>query len=467
MKTAVIRNTWLEDYGCRLDCQPYLGGALETKILLEKLPLRKDKLHALTTGFDGGIFNGPKFPRTYVDDPQYGVPFLGSSSMLQADLANLPLLSKKQANTRLLRHLEIQPGMSLISCSGTIGNMVYARNDMAGIWSSQHTLKVLPDSSRIPSGYVFAYLSSKFGIPLVVSGTYGSIIQSIGPEHIRDLPVPRLDSSSERNIHDLIADAADLRAVAAAKINEVTEALHAFLDLPKLPTTNVRGFGINTISSSHLNDRLDATYHSLAAYSAERALSACTVPVYRLSEVTERLFKPPMFKRLWVKSSSEGAQFVSGNDAYNYQATEKRYVSYRTPKFSEFIVHKGWLVFQAAGQIYGLFARPLFVHGWLDGLFIADDMYRIVPKEPEDGAYLFAFFRTDVGQVLIKRESAGNSIPRVWDPQMNQLRVPWPEKKDRHEFGRSIMAAHDKITKALQNENLAIELVEKGIEQNV
>lgn len=132
----------MEGYGYRLDCSPYLGGALETKILLEKLPLRKDPLHTLTKGFDGGIYNGPQFVRNYVESAEHGVPFMTGSSMQLADLSNLPMLSRRDAHGTKLRHLELQPGMVLISCSGTIGKMAYARQDMKGIWSSQDVLKI-------------------------------------------------------------------------------------------------------------------------------------------------------------------------------------------------------------------------------------------------------------------------------------------------------------------------------------
>ena len=466
MKQAVIRSTWMEGYGYRLDCSPYLGGALETKVLLEKLPLRKDPLHTLTAGFDGGIYNGPKFSRTWVDSPEYGVPFVGSSAMMYADLSDLPLLSKTQAQGRQLRHLELQPGMSLISCSGTIGKMVYARPDMAGIWSSQHILKVVADPKKIRSGYLYAYLNSKFGVPLIVSGTYGSIIQSLGPVNIKDLPVPRLGDALEHQIHALVEEAAELRSKAAAAIAATTNALHSFLHLPELKHKGVRGAGVTSIQSSCLNYRLDATYHSPAAVEADAAVEKCSAPSRRLADVTKRLFKPPMFKRLRVDDPQSGAQFVSGIDAYKFKSEDVRYVSYRTPNFDEFILHKGWLIFQAAGQIYGLFARPLFVQGWLEGLFCADDMYRVVPHEPEDGAYLFAFFRTKVGEVLIKRQSAGNSIPRVWDPQMNQVVVPWPDRKDRQQFGAEIIAAHEMQFRALKKEESAVHLVETSIEKH-
>ncbi len=75
----------------------------------------------------------------------------------------------------------------MITCSGTIGRMTYVRPDMDGIWSSQDVLKVVPNPECIPPGYLYAFLSSRYGVPLVVSGTYGAIIQHIEPEHIADL----------------------------------------------------------------------------------------------------------------------------------------------------------------------------------------------------------------------------------------------------------------------------------------
>jgi len=98
--------------------------------------------------------------------------------------------------------------MTIISCSGTIGRMAYVREDMAVVWSSQDVMKVVPDAEKIPPGYLYTYLSSKFGVPLVVGGTYGAIIQHIEPEHIADLPVPRLGKKIETMAHELIDEAA-------------------------------------------------------------------------------------------------------------------------------------------------------------------------------------------------------------------------------------------------------------------
>ena len=88
--------------------------------------------------------------------------------------------------------------------------MVYTRPDMEGMWSSQDILKVVPDSDKVFPGYLYAYLSSRFGMPLVVSETYGAIIQHIEPYHIANLPVPRLGEDIEEQVHHNIVEAARL-----------------------------------------------------------------------------------------------------------------------------------------------------------------------------------------------------------------------------------------------------------------
>ena len=88
----VVRSSWLNEGGRRLDCNPYMSGALEARDALRAISVPKDHLRSITTGFAGGIFNGPQFSRQWVDEPEFGVPFLSNSDMSSADLSTLPLL---------------------------------------------------------------------------------------------------------------------------------------------------------------------------------------------------------------------------------------------------------------------------------------------------------------------------------------------------------------------------------------
>ena len=90
-------SAWIEREGRRPDCGPYLSGALEAGMRLEGLAGSCVELRSLTHGHKGGICNGPRFPRSYVADPDRGVPFLTGSSMLHADFTHADLLKKTDA----------------------------------------------------------------------------------------------------------------------------------------------------------------------------------------------------------------------------------------------------------------------------------------------------------------------------------------------------------------------------------
>jgi len=55
-QVKTIPSTWLENNGRRLDCGPYMSGAIEARELLKNHP--NECLKELTTGHNGGIFNG-------------------------------------------------------------------------------------------------------------------------------------------------------------------------------------------------------------------------------------------------------------------------------------------------------------------------------------------------------------------------------------------------------------------------
>lgn len=465
MKNAVIRSSWMDNYGYRLDCSPYLGGALETKILLEKLPLHRDKLQTLTSGFDGGIYNGPKFSRTWVESPEYGVPFVGSSAMLQADLADLPLLSKKLAYGRQLRHLELQPGMSLISCSGTIGNMVYARCDMAGLWSSQHILKVVADPTKIPSGYLYAYLSSKFGVPLVVSGTYGSIIQSIGPNNISGLPVPRLGTTLEHKIHNLIEQAADLRVKASEQFHIAISELEQRAGLPsaeelrRLPHDPVV-----VVRNSGLQERLDTNFHRSYHYNALQPYLTHRLKGRTVESLASSIVEPTRFKRIEHRNEEYGVPFFGTGSLGDIDPQPL----YRIAPFAEidqYRVDERTVLIPRSGQIYGIIGRAFQPIGLVLSSAVTEDAIRVTCETPEEAGYIFLALRCECGLRQLKSRCFGGSIPHLDVTHIGRVLVPDLEPKVRRRLGELAGNIIRLRTQAINNEARARKTVEIAIEE--
>ncbi len=464
MKTKTVPSKWMMREGLRLDVGPYLSGALEARVRLEELTARKERLENVTTGYNGGIYNGPQFSRKWVTDPRYGVPFVGSSSMQMADLSHLPLLQKKYAKSTKLAYLELKPGMTLISCLGTIGRMVYVRPDMEGIWSSQDIMKVVPDPDKIPPGYLYAYLSSKFGVPLVISGTYGAIIQHIEPHHIADLPVPRLGEALEQEVHELVEEAARARTKARELFREADEKLHQLLNIPlATQATKDSSPPIAHVAASLLQSRADAYYYSPANTEAR---SAWNKPASRreLQEVAS-VFIPGIFKRRYADDPAHGFPYITGADVFQLAPTSDRYLMKSVANQYQLIIRNGMILVQETGQLGGLIGRSILAGEYLDGFACTNNMVRVTPNDVSDAGYLYTLLSSEHGVRLISRESAGSSIPHIEVGRVRRIQVPWPNSAVRTSIGSPSVTATALRDRACELDVQAREILETAIEE--
>ena len=458
-----VMSSWIEDNALRLDSAPYLSGAMEARILLDRLRVEKVPLHQLTKGHNGGIYNGPQFVRNYVDDPAHGVPFLTSSSMLLADLSTAGLLRKKDAESPKLNYLRLREGMTLISCSGTIGRMVYARPAMEGMWSSQDILKVVPDPNKILPGYLFAYLSSRFGVPLVVFGTYGAIIQHIEPHHIAALPVPRLGESIERKINDLIVSAAHKRSNAALKRKHSIKVLYKHFELNShFDENKPHGFSSFSVSSTRLS-RLDAFTFSPNSLDAYEELIKCSDRKSHLYEVAN-VFTPGIFKRQYVDDPNFGYPYFSGSELFQVSPNVRGYLNKKSQGIENYIVKKDWLLIQDAGQVGGLIGRLIRIQPFAHNSAVSNHLMRIVPKNHEDSGYLFTVLSSPHGYRSVVRHAFGTSIPQLDPSHVRDIIIPWPESKIRQEISESTFESWKLFDQAEEEEKLAIAMVDQAIE---
>jgi type I restriction enzyme S subunit len=461
MKVDKIPSAWLQSEGRRLDCGPYMSGARKARLRLDSMKAPKMALKTVTLGGLDGLVNAGRFKRLWVDKPAYGSPFLSSTDILHADLSNVAYISHKAIteNPKLLIHT----GWTLITRSGTIGRMAYARPDMDGLACSEHVLRVIPDPAKIPAGFLYAYLSSKFGVPLVVEGTYGAIIQHIEPHHIAELPVPRLGDEPESRIHELIEAAACSRADATLYKREAITNLALGLGLSNLDDAGIStSFATFNVAALELS-RLDAAHYSPVCLSASKELARSSTASKILGEAA-RVFTPGIFKRQHVDDSGYGYAYFSGSELFQNGPTHRGYLSKKSPKIQEYLVEKNWLLVQDAGQIGGLIGRVVRVAPDVAGGVVSNHLMRIVPRSDEDGAYLFAVMSSPHGYRSIIRHAFGTSIPQLEPKHISGITIPWPDHGFRKHIARSVLRAWDLEDRAVSSERQAIELVENAIE---
>ena len=470
MKTKIVPSGWLKLDGRRLDCGPYVSGALEARVLLDSLSAIKEPLFELCSRGKAGIYHAGRETRRWVTDPTAGVPFLGSTDILSADLAGLPLLSNAQvrANPRLLIH----HGWTLITRTGTIGRMAYCRPDMDGLACSEHVMRVVPDPDRVPPGYLYAYLASRYGVPQVTGSTYGSIIQSIEPQHIVDLPVPRLGEQLERHVHGLVERAATFRVQSSHLLEDAKRKVSQLWGVdPDRRFRAVTHPDIRIVRASGLRrtSRFDAFFYGSAATASDETLAEISrrLPVKKIgdAEVSVEVFETTRFGRVSVEDERFGVAFLSISDMMRGDPKAESFISRKQALAVRAVVNAGWLILPRVGQLQGVFGTVSYVARHLDGVAVSDNNVRIVPVGADEGAYLWAALSTDLLYQQIVRRACGASIPYIDAKRIADIPVPWPSREQRLSVAEGVKEAMELRSRASKCEADAVAEVETAIKR--
>jgi hypothetical protein len=450
-----VRSGWFADQGLRLDAAPYLSGAYEARKLLERLP-KTQQLAEVTQR----IFHAGRPTRQWVTDPDRGVPFFSSTDILEADYSYLPFISKKQIEQNPA--LQIHKGYILITRSGTVGRTAYCRRDADGYAASEHILRVIADESQIASGYLYAFLRSTYGIPIITSQAAGSIIQHIEPHHLVDLPVPRLGSDIELRIHDLIEGAAELRAKYQEGVTAATRDLFTSAGLPELADyawhkqPRDLGFYVNSIDSITLRA---FNFSPRTRYLIQ---SLMRIPHRTLGDICTKgqLSRGDRFVR--VDGDPDRGFRLIGQRQAPWLRPEGRWVVLE-PAVGRAVQAPDECVLVASQGTLGeneVFCRATFVTGsWQRKFVFSEHFLRVVSGEPSfPGSYLFAFLRSEVAFRILRSMSAGSKQQDIHEVLRQRIPVPECTPADRERIAETVRQAYRMRDEAdvLEDEALAI-----------
>ena len=465
MKIKVIQSSWMAGNGYRLDTNPYLGGALEAKVLLEALALPKQFIRNLVSPEYGGIYFAGRASVQWVESSDLGVPFLRGKDIQLADLSESPFISKQQVkeNPSFL----IKKGMTLITRSGTIGKTGYVRADMDGMATSD-PLRVVPDPQKIAPGYLYAYLSSKFGVPLVASGASGAIIQHLDPNDIADIPVPRLGDALEHEIHTLVEQAAELRCASSEQIKAAREEVLNFIGQPPTPPIGKRhrDWAGHAISSTFLTKvgRLDSLFYNPTATELDEWIASHPAGFDELGDLADAFDVPP-FKHIYV-GPDEGVGFFTSADIFLMDKKPDKYLSRRQTKgLEKYLLETGWVLLARSGSLGGNIAKPQFADSVMSGATASDHVIRIAPKTDRVSAgYLYTYLSLrELGYPIILRTATGACIPALWPLYLNKLRVVRPTTELNQKIDQKVREAFEMRVQATKLDDQARDALEEAL----
>lgn len=381
MKIGHIHRMSMNPCGLRFDSSYHLSDGVTVKrdIAASPYPLM------LIGKAAERIFIGGRARRVYVKDRNHGIPFLSSSDILQADLENVKLASKKY--TPNIEEMTLQKGWTLITRSGTIGNCAFANAKHAQKLASEDVIRLVPNNI-LKQGYIYAYLASKPGYSLLTQGTFGAVIQHIEPAFVASLPIPVLPEAFQQEVDNLIQESARLR-------EEATDALDKAISYFN------QEYPIKDRTSVCYTKKLKSLELGFAAYNnnieVDGFIAKYDSNSLKIADITSSVFAPPLFKHIYL-SQDNGYPFMTGSELTKFNMRYYRWLSPRGVKnIKDYVVKKGTLLLYKSGTTDGGILGNVFIADKkLDGCCLSDHVIRIVFNDDKMAYWAFAFLRSMV-----------------------------------------------------------------------
>lgn len=150
-----------------------------------------------------------RFKRVYVDEG-YGRVLIGGKQLSELDPSSKKYLSTAK-HDKMLKKLEVHEGTTLITRSGTIGKIAIVPKHWEHYIPSDHIIRVIPANKDI-AGYLNIFLASDYGKALITRFTYGSVVDEIDDNHVRQIAIPLLKNHEvQKRINDLALAANEKR----------------------------------------------------------------------------------------------------------------------------------------------------------------------------------------------------------------------------------------------------------------
>ncbi len=457
MKTGSVHYSVSSQNGLRFDASFHLSEGLVVKRKIASSPYEMLKIKDVTSD----IFYGNRAKRVYVSKKDHGIPFLSSSDILQADLDNVKLASKKY--TPCIEQMMLKKGWILISRSGTIGNCAFANAKHAQKLASEDVIRLVPNNI-LRGGLVYAYLASKFGYSLLTQGTFGAVIQHIEPNFVASLPIPIFPDAFQNDVDNLIQESAKLREEAGDCLHEAETIMNNFIPL-KFEKT---GFKTKSVSYSNIKDSLQLRIDPPALINngvevMDRLLSS--MESKKIGDLNVKVYRPGIFKRVYVEN---GFPYIKGGEVFFTNPFRRCvYVSRtKTPFVDEMKLKEGQILIMCAGTV-SVGKVKLITKEYEDKNCIGSQ--DIIRLESEDDLftkeYLFMYLQLPFVYDYIISMKYGSVIERIEPFHIESIPVITPSNEISKKITSIIKRYMDLSYKAFNAEEKAIKMVEEEIEK--
>jgi len=352
---------------------------------------------------------------------------------------------------------------SLVSCAGSVGNVRLITEDLKGVIGSQDIIRVVTNDSKAPFGFIYSYLASPTAHTYIQSFIYGSVVPRIEPATFSQLPVPKLPQALQLEIHNLIVRSAESRVKGNNILTLLRDEIQQFLEhkLEKFSLRNKKSSIVSILKIKQDEKRFDAPYYTGIGRSLfDAILSQEHVRVSSISEV----FLPALFGKKQLKGMpNKGNPLYKSSSMMQIKPDSDFWLSHKKlESYRKLQVKKESVLVSRTGTV----GNVLYISDRLNDVFIDDHMVRIIPNRGFSGL-IYIYLSSKFGKELIAFQKYGSVQDVINSDFIGRIPIPKSLIQDSflQRFQESVKKAHDLIDLAFRQEESAIHLIEKEIDQ--
>ena len=170
--------------------------------------------------------------------------------------------------------------------------------------------------------------------------------------------------------------------------------------------------------------RLDANAYDPAAQGVIAQMEEKGLSLRPLSELAS-VFYRPRFTRIWADDAEHGVPYFNTTDLLSIFAlgapSPQRFLSHATTtNIDALIVREGWLLMTCSGTVGRVFYVPRRLSGWA----ATHDIMRIVPSDPNEIGFLYAWLSTPLVRAHLESRQYSTQVDHLTEEDVSSFPVP-------------------------------------------
>jgi restriction endonuclease S subunit len=405
----------------RIDGEFYNYKYLENEIKLKKSGIKIKVLNDVIERMNSPI-GWQGIPSSSYLPHGLGVPLIRVQNVSDLILDEESLIGVEESIYDEQPAIQAQPNDIIITRVGTIGRVCRIPEKINRIAMGQNLTRIKLNETLVESGFMLAYMSSKFCQIQMERYAYGGVQASLTNKNIKQLLVPIPSPEIQKYIGDKIRKAEELREEAKRLKKDAEEIFYEAIEIDKLNSKLIKVTKFSWIKENQIEDRLDLKYNSpsiITIYEHFRKYK-CSLLKDEFKTISGYAFSSGDFDDM------DGEKVIKIGDISDFtiDTTSLTRVKIGTKvkeRIREFSCNIQDLVYAMTGATIGKVA--MYIDN--ETVYINQRVACIKPKRNNiPTGYLLLYLNSDIGKEISYSLSTGVAQPNIALEELNNIVIP-------------------------------------------